>query len=411
MSIYKITILYVISKSRINKKGMVPIICRITYLGNRKQFATGQFINPNHWYSKYQLAKPPNDENNNINTQLSLIKSKINRAFLLLQVKEDEFSVDDIYNQFVGKRTASERTLLDAFDYHINRMQQLVGIEVKQVSVEKYNQSLVHVKSFLKFKFNKRDYLLKDLKLNFLTEFEYYLKTEKKFLPNTVYKTLQRLRRVVRVSIGGEYLVKDPFILHKARKPKKEVIYLTEPELKTLEKHQFSQERLQLVKDLFVFCCYTGLAFQEMASLKSKHIIKGFDGNLWVEMIRQKTDKKISIPLLPKALDLLGKYEEDSSKDFKRFPVISNQKFNSYLKEISAILGIEKNLTHHIARKTFATTVLLYNDIPMEIVSELLGHSNMKITQDSYARVLNKKVSEEMRNLHSKLLESKTPLL
>ena len=172
MSMYKITILCVISKSRINKKGMVPIICRITYLGKRKQFATGQFINPNHWFSKFQLAKPPNDENNHINTQLSLIKSKINRAFLLLQVKDDEFSAADVYNQFVGKRTASERILLDAFDYHINRIQQLVHIEVKQVSVEKYNQSLVHVKSFLKFKFNKRDYLLKDLKLNFLIELE-----------------------------------------------------------------------------------------------------------------------------------------------------------------------------------------------------------------------------------------------
>jgi len=244
-----------------------------------------------------------------------------------------------------------------------------------------------------------------------LTEFEYYLKTEKKFLPNTVYKTLQRLRRVVRVAIGGEYLVKDPFILHKARKPKKEVIYLTESELNTLEKYQFSQERLQLVKDLFVFCCYTGLAFQEMTSLESKHIIKGFDGNLWIVMIRQKTDKKISIPLLPKALELLVKYEEGAAKDFKRFPVISNQKFNSYLKEISAILGIDKKLTHHIARKTFATTVLLYNNVPMEIVSELLGHSNMKITQESYAKVLNKKVSKEMKKVHSKLLESKTPLL
>ena len=411
MKNYRITILLVIGSNRTRKNGTAPVYCRLTYNGNRKQFATGQFINPKSWYSKYQLAKPPNDENNNINTQLSLIKSKINKAFLLLQVKEDEFSVDDVYNQFVGKRTASERTLLDAFEYHINRMQQLVGIEVKQVSVEKYNQSLVHVKSFLKFKFNKRDYLLKDLKLNFLTEFEYYLKTEKKFLPNTVYKTLQRLRRVVRVAIGGEYLVKDPFILHKARKPKKEVIYLTESELNTLEKYQFSQERLQLVKDLFVFCCYTGLAFQEMTSLESKHIIKGFDGDLWIVMIRQKTDKKISIPLLPKALELLVKYEEGAAKDFKRFPVISNQKFNSYLKEISAILGIDKKLTHHIARKTFATTVLLYNNVPMEIVSELLGHSNMKITQESYAKVLNKKVSKEMKKVHSKLLESKTPLL
>jgi site-specific recombinase XerD len=201
------------------------------------------------------------------------------------------------------------------------------------------------------------------------------------------------------VSIGGEYLVKDPFILHKARKPKKEVIYLTESELKTLENYKFSQVRLQLVKDLFVFCCYTGLAFQEMTNLESKHIIKGFDGNLWIEMIRQKTDKKISIPLLPKAKELLSEYGEDITKEFKRFPLISNQKFNSYLKEISAILGIEKNLTHHIARKTFATTVLLLNGVPMEVVSELLGHSNMNITQAHYGKVVQKKVSHELKRL------------
>jgi site-specific recombinase XerD len=281
-------------------------------------------------------------------------------------------------------------------------MQKLVGIDVKQVSVEKYNQSLVHVKSFLKFKYNKNDYLLKDLKLQFLYDFEYYLKTEKKFMPNTVYKTTQRLRRVVRVSIGAEYLVKDPFILHKASKPKKQVIYLSEPELKALEKHEFSQERLQHVKDMFVFCCYTGLGYQEMSSLEAKHIIKGFDGNLWVEMVRQKTDKKVSIPLLPKALELMEKYAEGTPKEFKRFPPISNQKFNSYLKEISAILGIEKNLTHHIARKTFATTVLLFNNVPMEIVSELLGHSNMNITQAHYGKVVQKKVSDAIHKLYKK---------
>jgi integrase/recombinase XerD len=398
----KIRILFLLQKARINKQNKCPIRCRLTFNYKRREFATGQFINPEDWTSKHQLAELPDENNNYINTQLNLIKSKINRAFLLLQVKELDFDVDDIYNQFIGKSTTAEKTLLEAFDYHINRMQKLVDIDVKQVSVEKYNQSLVHVKAFLKFKYSKNDYLLKDLKLQFLYDFEYYLKTEKKFMPNTVYKTTQRLRRVVRVSIGAEYLVKDPFILHKARKPKKQVIYLSEPELKALGKHEFSQERLQQVKDMFVFCCYTGLGYQEMSSLEAKHIIKGFDGNLWVEMIRQKTDKKISIPLLPKALELMEKYAEGTPKEFKRFPPISNQKFNSYLKEISAILGIEKNLTHHIARKTFATTVLLFNNVPMEIVSELLGHSNMNITQSHYGKVVQKKVSDAIHKLYKK---------
>lgn len=181
MNTIKIRILFLLDKTKINKQGKCPIKCRITYLGKRRQFSTGQFIKPSFWYSSQQTGKPPNDENNNINTQLSLIKSKINRAFLLLQVKELDFDVDDIYNQFIGKSTTAEKTLLEAFDYHINRMQKLVGIDVKQVSVEKYNQTITHIKSFLRFKHNKKDYLLKDLKLQFLHDFEYYLKTEKKF--------------------------------------------------------------------------------------------------------------------------------------------------------------------------------------------------------------------------------------
>lgn len=159
----------------------------MTNNNKRREFATGLFINPSHWYSKLQQAKPPNDENNNINTQLSLIKSKINRAFLWLQMKELDFDVDDIYNQFIGKSTTTNKTLLEAFDYHINRMQKLVAIAVKQVSVEKYNETLAHIKSFLKFKYNKKDFLLKDLKEQFLHDFEYYLKTEMKFLPSTIY--------------------------------------------------------------------------------------------------------------------------------------------------------------------------------------------------------------------------------
>jgi integrase/recombinase XerD len=400
MKTHKLNILYVLKKNKGRVDGTSPLQCRITFLGNRKQFATGQFIDPKYWYSKFQQAKPPNDENNNINTQLSLIKSKINRAFLLLQVKEEEFDVDDIYNQFVGKRAASERILLDAFDYHIARMQKLVGIEVKQVSVQKYNQSLVHVKSFLKFKFNKRDYLLKDLKLNFLTEFDYYLRTEKKFLPNSVYKTIQRLRRVVRVAVGADYLVKDPFVLHKANKPKIKVVFLSVEELKAFESYRFIHSRLQIVQDCFVFSCYTGLAYNEMKTLSRKHIVKGFDGQLWIEMMREKTQKEIAVPLLPMSKKLINKYISDTEVIF---PLMTNQRYNSYLKEMASLIGIEKRLTTHTARKTFASTVLLYNDVPMEIVSELLGHSSISTTTESYGKIIRKKVSDEVLRLNGRL--------
>jgi integrase/recombinase XerD len=174
------------------------------------------------------------------------------------------------------------------------------------------------------------------------------------------------------------------------------IIYLTGEELKKLEKYNFSQVRLQQVKDLFIFCCYTGLAYTEMSTLTTKNIEMGFDGNEWIQMIRKKTNKKISIPILPKAREILDKYND-------KLPTLSNQKFNSYLKEISELVGIDKKLTRHTARKTFATTVLLFNNVPMEIVSELLGHSNMNITQAHYGKVFHKKVSNEIKKLNDKL--------
>ena len=163
-------------------------------------------------------------------------------------------------------------------------------------------------------------------------------------------------------------------------------------------KYQFAQKRLAQVRDMFVFCCYTGLAYAEMSNLSKEHLVIGFDGNTWIQMFRQKTNTSVSVPLLNKAKEILEKYNNNN----ELLPVITNQKFNSYLKEIAVIVGIAKRLTHHIARKTFASTVLLYNDVPMEIVSELLGHSSMKITQDSYGKVVQKKISLEMERLKGK---------
>lgn len=156
---------------------------------------------------------------------------------------------------------------------------------------------------------------------------------------------------------------------------------------------------MEQVRDMFVFCCYTGLPYQEMSILTQKHIVKKFDGKLWIDMFRQKTKRQFSIPLLPKAISIIEKYQDDK----RLLPVVSNQKFNSYLKEIAEIIGIEKKLTHHIARKTFATTVLLYNDVPIEVVSELLGHSKISTTQDHYAKVVQRKVSEQISTLSRKL--------
>ena len=204
------------------------------------------------------------------------------------------------------------------------------------------------------------------------------------------------------MAVAEVYLDKDPFMMYRSKRVRNEVVFLSVDELKQFEAYEFSQPRLQQVKDWFIFSCYTGLAYNELSRLSKKHIIKGFDGELWIEMVREKTQKNISVPLLPKAKQLIDKYPDDNSEVV--FDICTNQRYNSYLKEIASILGISKRLTTHTARKTSASTVLLYNDVPMEIVSELLGHSSISITEDSYGKVVKKKVSEEMRRLKANFI-------
>jgi integrase/recombinase XerD len=195
----------------------------------------------------------------------------------------------------------------------------------------------------------------------------FYLKSELGHKQITINKSIQRVRKIIKLALAEGYLQKDPFIMYRPKRYMNQVVFLSKEELQVLEGYQFAQKRLTQVRDMFVFCCYTGLAYAEMSNLSQKHLVKGFDGKIWIKMFRQKTNSKVSIPLLNKAGEILSKYDDDN----KVLPVISNQKFNSYLKEIADITGVDKRLTHHVARKTFATTVLLSNDVPMEVVSEL----------------------------------------
>jgi len=397
----KITIRYFIDKSKINKRGKSVIKCRITYNKIRKEFSTGIFLNPTLWNSKQQIAEPPNEENSLTNKQLSLIENKIRQAFLLLQIQESNFNVNDIYTLYKGEKLAKEYNVIEYFIKFLNMLKKLIGIDLKLATWKKYENSKNHVQSFIKWKFKTKDVALKDIKSNFLDAFEFYLKVEKHCNQATLNKIIQRFRKPIKTAVAEGYLDKDPFLLYRAKRIKKEIVFLSTEELKTLENHQFTQPRLQEVKDWFVFSCYTGLAYNEIKNLKEQHIVTGFDGELWIDMVREKTQKNIAVPLLPKAKGVIDKYLDSNSENI--FNLCSNQRYNSYLKEIASILGINKRLTTHTARKTFASTVLLYNDVPMEVVSQLLGHSSITITEGSYGKVVQKKLSEQMNMLNDKL--------
>ncbi|WP_299061726.1 site-specific integrase [uncultured Polaribacter sp.] len=396
MNNFKLAVLFFLQRNRINKMGKCPVRCRITFLKSRKEFSTGIFINPDYWDSGKQKALPDSKENTILNNKLSLIHQQIDKAFLMLQILQNQFDVDDIYRKYKGEDSKDEITILGAYDLHNQKTEKLIGIDLNKLSWSRYIESRKKVALFISKFYKRKDVRLKDLDLKFIQDLEYFFKTELNLKQATVYRSIQRVKKIIQFAISENYLKKDPFHLYKNKKYKTVIIYLTDEELKMLEQHNFSQKRLQQVKDLFIFCCYTGLAYTEMSTLSTKNIEIGFDGNEWIQMIRKKTGRKISIPILPKAREVLDKYNDE-------LPTLSNQKFNSYLKEISELVGINKKLTHHTARKTFATTVLLFNNVPMEIVSELLGHSNMNVTQSHYGKVVQKKVSDEVEVLIEKL--------
>lgn len=397
----KLHILFVLDKVNTNTKGFAPLRCRVTYLSQRKIFSIGIFINPKHWNSKKQLIKPPNEENNYINNQLSLIKNKINQAFLLLQVKEEPFYVNDIYNQYAGKTLTKEYKLIEYYQIYLDRLKKLIGIEIKQQTWNKFSYIKEDVSEFIKYHYKKSDVKLKDLDFNFISEFEYYSKIELKHKQVTINKALQRLKKVVKQSVINGYLDKNPFEEHKPKKVHPKIIFLTQQELDRFENHHFQSEALTKVKDCYLFCCYTGLAYKEMFELKKEDLITKPDGTIWIYKTREKTERNFSVPLiLSKALEIIEKYSSESEY---LLPRISNQSFNRLLKEIANVLEIPKNLTHHTARKTFASTVLLNNNVPMEVVSKLLGHSKITTTQEYYAELMPEKLSENLKRLKDRI--------
>lgn len=384
-----------------NASSKCPLTCRITYNYERKEFSTGLFIASKYWDNSSQNAKPPNDDNDIINSKLSLIKTKINKAFLFLQVKDEPFDVNDIYNQYNGRTLVKEYGVIEYFEIYLARLQKLIGIEIKQTTWDKFDYIKDDVSEFIKSYYKKSDIKLKDLDLNFISEFEYYCKTTLEHQQVTINKSLQRFKKVVKQAVMQKHLESNPFEEHKPKRVYPKIIFLTQEELDKLEKHIFQSDALNKVKDCYLFCCYTGLAYKEMFDLHKEDLITKPDGTTWIYKKREKTERSFSVPLiLSKAIEIMEKYSSES--EFL-LPRISNQSFNRLLKVIAAAAEINKNLTHHTARKTFASTVLLNNDIPIEVVSKLLGHSKITTTQEYYAEVMPEKLSEQLNKLKRKL--------
>ncbi|WCO02590.1 site-specific integrase [Psychroserpens ponticola] len=391
------------------KNNLVSVFARVTVNGKRANISLKRKVILSEWDSNKGRARGNKQESRLLNRYLDLVKNRIYEAHDEL-VKEKVFiCAQSIKARFLGEDN-EEYSLLTLVDYHNTQMSE----SLTYGTLKNYFTTQKYIKLFLTKKRKTQDVYLSQLTFRFLVDFEKFLRLyvpedhQKKMENNTVMKHIQRLRKMVTLAYKMEWIDKDPFIKFKPTYIKNEREFLREDELQNIIEKEFEIERLTLVKDLFIFSCYTGLSYIDVMNLNEDNIAIGIDGGRWIITSRQKTHNKVKIPVLPMAEELIEKYKGHikTKKTKTLFPNISNQKLNSYLKEIADLCGIKKNLTFHIARHTFATTITLSNGVPIETVSKLLGHTKIATTQ-IYAKVIERKVSDDMKTLREKFEKRK----
>lgn len=395
--------IFYLRKTKSNSSGRFPIFQRITIDGKRIDISTSKYVEESKWLTNSHRVKGSNEEARSINVHLDKLSLKIEEIEKKLHLNNLEFNFENFKNEFQGK-SIKKRNLVPIFLDHNEKIEELVGIEYAPGTLERYETSLKHTMDFLVWKFNIADIEISNIDHAFITDYEFYLRSVRKCANNSAVKYIKNFKKIIKICIANGWLEKDPFINYKAKV--KEVIreYLTEIEIEIIVNKSFVSERLTLVRDIFIFSCFTGLAYIDVKQLTKEHIALGIDGNKWIYKNRQKTDTSSRIPLLPVSEMMINKYANHPVclNGNVIFPILSNQKMNAYLKEIADVCGIQKELTFHIARHTFATTVTLSNGVPIETVSKMLGHTNIKTTQH-YAKILDSKISNDMEILKGKL--------
>ena len=386
--------------------GKLPVYARITINKQRIELSVKQMMNPFDWNEKRGMAKPLNEEYRQFNNYLEQLKSTYFECYREMIIKKKEITTYTFKKAYFGEEE-DEYTLCKLMNYHNIDMRE----SVSWGTMKNYFTTQKYLEKFLRERKKAKDINLKNINYQFVTDFEYYLKTykpldhQKPLRNNGVMKHMERFRKMINVALKNEWMEKDPFKAYKLKFVKFERGYLTEFELETLEQKEFKIERLQMVKDLFIFSCYTGLAYIDTVTLTPANIIKGIDGDAWLITQRIKTQTPVKVPLLPKATEIIEKYRNNPKclAEGSLLPQLSNQRLNGYLKEIADLCSIEKNLTFHLARHTFATTLTLSNGVPIESVSKMLGHTKITTTQ-VYAKVIERKLSDDMLLLKKKLL-------
>jgi len=397
-----------IVRSDKKQTGVSPVLMVLSIDGRRAYISTGYKVQLSDWDSYNGKFIGGSAKIRTMNEFLDRMRMDVIRIYNEMNSRQEDITVDELRKSLKGENEKRSKTLIGVCKIYNSSFEKLVGIEIGKITFQRYDTFARKIEDFLKAKMGMKDILLQNIKYSFGLEYDHYLKSEVKLHQNTLVKYIQYLNRVLDYAVKYEWI--DRNVLSGYKCPVKETKreYLTDDELQRIIDKEIRITRLQEVRDCFVFCCFTGYSYKDAANLSPDHIGTGINGSKWIYTSRQKTDNVSNVPLLDQAMEIIEKYADhpDCVSKNQLLPMKSNQKLNAYLKELADICEINKPMTMHIARHTFATTVLLSNGVSMEATSKMLGHSSIKTTQ-IYGKILETRVGSEMEVLKAKLAKPK----
>lgn len=391
----KVSLKYYLLSTR-TKKGELPIYLRITLDRKKAELHTGYVSTIKDWIQEEQITK----NNHLVNQELIKKKGKVYELIIDLEKKNKPVSAAILKELLTGKQKVNIG-LLAYFQQHIEEIK--IRNEIKKISFNKYHQSLKSLTAFLSKKYKTQDIYIDQVDYSFINAYDLFLKEEYDLHKNTINKYHSRLRTILLKALAEGHIFKQPYANFKLNTVKTDREFLSQEEIDLLLRLDLSHNQsLDKVKDLFLFSVYTGLRFQDAQDLTMNNL-SSYKKKPSIKFIQQKTSRAIEIPLLPQAKKIIDKYKSSPERKVlnKLLPKISNQKVNSYLKVIGDLAGIKRSITHHVARHTFATTICLNNNMPLEDVSMLLGHSSIKTTQ-IYGKITQERLFQSIKSISSK---------
>ncbi|MFA5713621.1 MAG: site-specific integrase [Bacteroidales bacterium] len=396
-------ILFVAKQSRSTKTGEIPVLLRVTVNGQRCETSIALRVKPEKWNAVAERVIGDSREDQELNFRLDTIRMRIMQIYREMEFDNVEINAKKIIDQYLGRNEKPAIMLLDVFREHNERCHKLAGKDMAPATVERYETSLKHTANFMQFSYGKEDIPITDVNHKFIKDYEFYLKTERNCSHNSATKYLKNFKKIIRIALANEYITKDPFVNIRFTLDEVERDFLEDSEIQRIIDKPITIERLANVRDVFVFQCFTGLSYSDVKGLKQEHIATDNNGKLWIRKKRQKTNNMCNIPLLDVSQQILERYKTHPECIRKGIllPVPCNQKLNAYLKELADICGIEKQISSHTGRHSYATSVCLANGVSIENVAKMLGHSDTKMTRH-YAKVLDKSIMRDMEQVNGK---------